>query len=341
MVFASVSARRRGFTLIELLVVIAIIAILVAMLLPAVQQVREAARKSQCQDHIHNLAIAIHNYESSFGRCPPGYVAQDTTAGGTAGNWSWTAMILRQIEQGPLYDALRPGNLTVTQSYVLNAANQRGFTTPIDLLNCPSDPGDGVVSSRRTINVGAEVAFAKMNYVAANDDGVDNAGNYTGTQASQSAEGSFWRNSGVRFADILDGTSNCIWLGERATRVGQFNTDAAVMLAVRGNDSVASSGTGTMNGIDTADSTVPNPADSIRWAMFDASVPINSTACFTNATTLASADGRCKSTLSSAHPGGAQVGMGDGKTTFLSENIDLNLYRNLVRRADGNPATVP
>ncbi|MCA9053912.1 MAG: DUF1559 domain-containing protein, partial [Planctomycetaceae bacterium] len=324
------------------------IAILVALLLPAVQQVREAARKSQCQDHIHNLIIAVHDYETSFKTCPPGYVAQEGvgsppgtgTVASALGNWSWMAMILREMEQKPLYDLLTPGNRTVDQAWVnVGQAAQQGLTTPIDLFNCPSDAGNDIVSVRRTISAGgAERNFGKANYVAANDDGMDNSGNYVGTQArSNVADGSFSRNSKVRFADVTDGTSNCIWLGERASKLSGFELDAAVSLAIRGNQDIVND-----MAQDVAGNNPPaSPADAIRWAMFDAAAQINSTTCFTNPTTLATTDGRCKSTLSSLHPGGAQVGLGDGKTTFLGENIDINVYRNLVRRADGNPVKVP
>ena len=339
--------RQRGFTLIELLVVIAIIAILVALLLPAVQQVREAARKSQCQDHIHNLIIAVHDYETSFKTCPPGYIAQEgvgnppatATVATALGNWSWMAMIMREIEQKPLYDLLTPGNRTVDQAWLLGAQAQQGLTTPIDLFNCPSDAGNDIAPVRRTISAGgAERQFGKANYVAANDDGMDNAGNYVGTQArNNAADGSFSRNSKVRFADVTDGTSNCIWLGERASKLSGFELDAAVSLAIRGNQDVVNDA-----GIDVAGSNPPgSPPDGMRWALFDAGAQINSTTCFTNPTTLANANAPCKSTLSSLHPGGAQVGLGDGKTTFLGENIDINVYRNLVRRADGNSVRVP
>ncbi|MFV0442268.1 MAG: type II secretion system protein, partial [Planctomycetaceae bacterium] len=96
---------RRGFTLIELLVVIAIIAILVALLLPAVQQVREAARKSQCQDHFHNLVIAMHSYEGTFKGLPLAVAANNTGHGPSV----WVH-VLPFIEQKPLYDRIAGTN---------------------------------------------------------------------------------------------------------------------------------------------------------------------------------------------------------------------------------------
>lgn len=346
------SRGQRGFTLIELLVVIAIIAILVALLLPAVQQVREAARKSQCQDHLHNLVIAVHNYESSFKRCPPGYVVQTGTQTptppngtlDTEGNWSWQAMILPYIEQKPLFDLLGvgQGGRSVSQAWAIGAQAQSGLQSPIDVLQCPSDAGDDLApTGRRTINASAaERQFAKANYVAANDDGTNNAAMlaFTGTRKGNNADGSFWSNSNTRFADVTDGVSNTIWLGERASRLSGFSLDASVQLVVRGNlDMTNNMGTDTIS-------------DGLRYALFTGIAPysqqqVNNTR---NGDTTnnppcvdASTSAPCKLALSSLHPGGAQVGLGDGKTTFISENIDVNTFRYLVMKADGQSVRAP
>jgi prepilin-type N-terminal cleavage/methylation domain-containing protein len=334
--------RQRGFTLIELLVVIAIIAILVALLLPAVQQVREAARKSQCQDHLHNLVIALHNYEGNYKRLPPGYVIQTGTStpvppNGTSdaeGNWSWMAMILPVIEQKPLDDTLSPGRFTVTQAWATGAAAQQGLRTPIEVFNCPSDPGDDLApTGRRTINVGSEQQFAKANYVGANDDGWD--GNtmtpgFAGTRKTNAADGCFFGNSGVRFADITDGQSNVIFLGERASRLSGQNIDAAVAIAIRGSLHYLDAGATDAN------------SEGLRYAMFTGLWPAVAGQQINNVTAAClTGQAPCKLGLSSLHPGGAQVGLGDGKTTFLSENIDRQTFMWLISRADGQPVKVP
>src|SRR5712672_3144627 len=100
---------KRGFTLIELLVVIAIIAVLIALLLPAVQQAREAARRTQCKNNLKQLGLALHGYHDAFQVFPPGYVAGSPFKDGetdTSPGWGWPAMILPQFEQGALHDSI-------------------------------------------------------------------------------------------------------------------------------------------------------------------------------------------------------------------------------------------
>ena len=131
---------RRGFTLIELLVVIAIIAILVALLLPAVQAVREAARRSQCQDNEHNIVIGLHNYEGTHKRFPFATVCGWNAVapnGNPNTRQDWFHMLLPFVEQKPLYDAWTPR--------ILNNEFPGGWPlsdTPIGLFMCPSDPSE-------------------------------------------------------------------------------------------------------------------------------------------------------------------------------------------------------
>src|SRR6188472_548040 len=101
---------RRGFTLIELLVVIAIIAILIALLLPAVQQAREAARRSQCKNNLKQLGLALHNYHDTSNTLPPGWIAVPTMSGNTNASapcWGWGTMILPGLDQAPLYSSMQ------------------------------------------------------------------------------------------------------------------------------------------------------------------------------------------------------------------------------------------
>jgi len=128
--------RQRGFTLIELLVVIAIIAVLVSLLLPAVQQAREAARRTQCRNHLKQLGLALHNYHSSQNVFPPGYVAGAAYPATTNG-WGWCAQLLPQLDQGPLYDTI---NFSLA---VENSANLPVWSVTLPGLVCPSDQTGG------------------------------------------------------------------------------------------------------------------------------------------------------------------------------------------------------
>ncbi len=164
---ATLHIPRRGFTLIELLVVIAIIATLVAILLPAVQQAREAARRSTCKNNLKQIGIAIHNYHDTYNQLPPGgvyvravatgYSGASNDENGTAdGSWSWTAFILPFIEQAPLYDLLQPGPIkysdAMTHGSMANGGSgQRrlleAMRKPVSVLVCPSDPGDPIIDN--------------------------------------------------------------------------------------------------------------------------------------------------------------------------------------------------
>src|SRR5262245_49001433 len=125
---------RRGFTLIELLVVIAIIAILLGLLLPAVQKVREAASRLRCKNHLKQIGLALHNYEGREAHFPPGYTSSSANSDGTGPSWGWAAYILPDLEQDNLFrriDFNRPMTDPVHDSVRVAA---------VPFLRCPSDP---------------------------------------------------------------------------------------------------------------------------------------------------------------------------------------------------------
>lgn len=203
-----VRRHRNGFTLIELLVVIAIIAILIALLLPAVQQAREAARRSACRNNLKQLALALHNYESTHSCLPPGYLHKVDPAG-TAANFmgfAWGSMILPQLEQNNIYEQFdfhRPG---------FDLVNLIPREQSLSVFLCPSDP-----FSENHFVVRDDSALPVERYAAASY-----AASWGPSSASVNLDdtplqsrGVFYRNSNTRFRDIKDGLSNTLALGER------------------------------------------------------------------------------------------------------------------------------
>jgi prepilin-type N-terminal cleavage/methylation domain-containing protein len=205
---------RRGFTLVELLVVIAIIGMLVALLLPAVQAAREAARASQCKNNLKQLGLALQNHHDTFGRLPAGWTAN--VPDGSPG-WGWMVDILPQLEQRNLSETLINLKLPIT-----HAANQAARETVIPTLLCPSDPApkqfligqDGGGNGSANIDQGSTLFLVgRSNYPAA-------FGTLEIEDVPAQGDGAFYFLSRTRFADITDGLSNTILVGERGSRLG-------------------------------------------------------------------------------------------------------------------------
>ena len=191
---------RRGFTLVELLVVIAIIGILIALLLPAVQAAREAARRSQCSNNIKQLGIGIHNYHDTYKMFPSGFV---TTTYSDVGGWGWQTFILPFVEQQALYDSLAPNVNHIP------AAPTDLTETEISGYRCPSSVANETNSQRGN--------HGTSNYAAVA--GTDNSHNWERTRTENTTTapaGAFgFANGRTNFAAIQDGTSNVIGVGER------------------------------------------------------------------------------------------------------------------------------
>jgi prepilin-type N-terminal cleavage/methylation domain-containing protein/prepilin-type processing-associated H-X9-DG protein len=202
---------RRGFTLIELLVVIAIIAVLVSILLPAVQQAREAARRSQCKNNLKQIGLALHNYHESFNVFPPGYIAGSPFIDGetdTSPGWSWVSMILPHFDQGPLYSSI---NFSLP---VQAPSNANAIRTSLTVVLCPSDQFQGTTFSVDD-GLGGTVATVSPTSYAASV-GSDAADVAFGLNNNGLGDGVFFRNSSIRMAGIIDGTSQTILVLERA-----------------------------------------------------------------------------------------------------------------------------
>lgn len=197
------SSRRTAFTLIELLVVIAIMGVLTALLLPAVQKVREAANRMSCTNNLKQIGLALHNFHDANGRLPPGYAASGPYVDGatdTTPGWSWAAYALPYLEQQGL-----SGQIEFTQP----AQDQSAGQSLLRIFLCPSD-----MPSKTPFVVpdafGDPVAkAAPCSYAAC-------CGGDASDTAGPNGLGIFYRNSQTHFADILDGLSNTIMVGERS-----------------------------------------------------------------------------------------------------------------------------
>ncbi|HEV3164973.1 MAG TPA: DUF1559 domain-containing protein [Isosphaeraceae bacterium] len=193
---------RRAFTLIELLVVIFIIGLLVALLLPAVQASREAARRAQCGNNLKQIGLALANYSTAFGAYPSGWIDPDPGFGPPL--WGWGARLLGFLEHSPLAaDDLLAKHFATQASATVQ-------TTTLAVFLCPSSPGGGVVE----LPVGGLGAFAFAQFAPSNY--VGSAGNRNPADFPQTSGGVFFWNSAVRAADIPDGMSSTLLVGERS-----------------------------------------------------------------------------------------------------------------------------
>lgn len=290
--------RRRGFTLIELLVVIAIIAVLIALLLPAVQQAREAARRTQCKNNLKQIGLALHNYHEQSRVFPPGWIAVDGTTGlmsahGGGSGAGWGLMILPQLDQSPLYNRF---NLNVP---INDPANTQLITTSIPAYLCPSDAG---TAPKWSINqegspgtILAELATA--NYIAAfgTDElhGCENAPGTAPVLANGQCRGNgvSYHNSRTGIRDLTDGTTSTLMIGERKTRadLGWWSTWVGM---------------------------VPEGEEAFQRVMGSIDHTPNHPSAHLD-------------DFSSYHVGGTQFLMADGHVRFISENIDVGLYQAL------------
>jgi prepilin-type N-terminal cleavage/methylation domain-containing protein/prepilin-type processing-associated H-X9-DG protein len=203
---------RKGFTLIELLVVIAIIAILIALLLPAVQQAREAARRSQCKNNLKQLGLGMQNYHDSQNVLPSGWIGVSPVSildpEGPSG-WGWGAMVLPQLDQAPFFKQLD------TRASLTDPANLNHIRLALPVFRCPSDDGPETWTINDESSGAALATLATANYVAS-----------FGTTELEDCEGqplpfqcvgngASFHNSDTRFRNIRDGLSSTFLVGER------------------------------------------------------------------------------------------------------------------------------
>ncbi|WP_299462158.1 DUF1559 domain-containing protein [uncultured Gimesia sp.] len=325
------SIRRKktaGFTLIELLVVIAIIAILIALLLPAVQQAREAARRSQCKNNLKQLGLALFNYESAFSTFPPSRLLGNTASGdypitnadgssGTTTYCSWTILALPYLDQSNVYNKYN------TNAPWFDASNRVMIETQIPVMLCPSVPG----ADRRD-------AYHAPGAAAGDYGSINEVKKKFWTNVLGVAEPSDAAKAGIlskgqnnRIRDITDGTSNTLMLGEAGGHPSVYNAKGLWNSTDQGlyqDDKVVAYGGNYVT------------TDGTGWADPDAGLSING-AIKNGYNTYGPyvINEINASEIFSFHVGGAQFAMGDGSVRFLSQNIDGALFAHICTRAGG------
>ncbi|QDU63811.1 hypothetical protein Pan216_46920 [Planctomycetes bacterium Pan216] len=345
---------RRGFTLVELLVVIAIIGVLIGLLLPAVQQAREAARRAQCTNNLKQLGVALHNYHDAHNCFPAGYYSYGTSTGtgptwaaidpntwDAAPGWSWSAMLLPYMDQDGLASRLDTNNPVWTAGY------EDLISATLPSFLCPSSSGDREPfavrdASGSNLSIGGgDVTLGRSHYVASHGQEScwgECGSDVTGTvftdiyssattsitingDVSRVADGPFYRNSRTRVGEVSDGLSKTIFLGEHSSKLSE-KTWVGVIPGAYTHPNFTS----PENGEDAAATLVLVHAGPSGGELDITGSPIIHPVNFPTYHV---------GQMFSEHPGGGNVGMGDGSVRFISENIDLITFAELSSINEG------
>jgi prepilin-type processing-associated H-X9-DG protein len=316
------------------LVVIAIIGVLIALLLPAVQAAREAGRRTQCFNNLHQIGIALHNYHSTHNRFPPGGKGDFCDPFSA---WSWAVYILPHLEQQEIYDQIgvEPRGLTSktpcdsgfgdygAEDALLDRTKFLLFQQRLEMFRCPSDDAPTINDELPVLNgAGRQVNIAVSNYKAAAkssiEDGGDNftqffapkiiiwAGGHPTEAIETAADGIFGYFSDTKIGKIADGSSKTLAIGETVWQQGELISGAGTLYAsiYDFGDYIMAAGNFPIN--------CKNP-DATFEIMFD-----TKTGCLL-----------AREVYRSQHSGGANFTFGDGSARFLSDSINLDVYQAL------------